>query len=114
MATRRFDDVMIIPTFTSLSKPQQALMLREGLVALLGKGATWEMEPRDRQASFVSCYFWFPSRTWGSDFGPQGPQPLSLAAEMQNVDDPQVELGHAGDWFATIDLKDACVQIQED
>lgn len=83
-------------------------------MALLGKGATWEMEARDRQASFVSCYFWFPSRKWGSDFGPQGPQPLSLAAEMQNVDDPQVELGHAGDWFATIDLKDACFQFQED
>lgn len=83
----------------------QREMLQAEVLTLLAKGVIKKVE-----LGVQFPLFPHPQKGWESQDNPipHGPQLVSLAPEVQDVDN---SLGEAGDWFATIDLRDAYYQI---
>ena len=102
------------PTFTTVDNPQQRAALQAELSALLEKGAIREVAPGDHRAGFFSRYFLTPKRDGGLrpilDLRGLNRYLRPLRCRLLTV--PRVRQAvTAGDWFATIDLKDAYFQI---
>lgn len=100
--------------FTSVNDPQHARILREELSTLLDKKAIREVKLDNHQAGFYSRYFLVPKRDGGLrpilDLRGLNKHLRPLRCRMLTV--PRVKQAiSAGDWFATIDLKDAYFQI---
>ena len=102
------------PTFTTVGDPQQRAVLQTELSTLLEKEAIREVPCGDHQAGFFSRYFLAPKRDGGLcpilDLRGLNRYLRPLRCRLLTV--PRVRQAvTAGDWFATIDLKDAYFQI---
>lgn len=103
-----------IPTFTSVTDPQHARVLREELSSLLEKRAIREVSWDHPRTGFYSRYFLVPKKDGGLrpilDLRGLNRYLRQLPCKMLTV--PRVrQVVNSGDWFATIDLKDAYFQI---
>ncbi|XP_029924002.1 uncharacterized protein LOC115371027 [Myripristis murdjan] len=102
------------PLFTTVADPHQGAALQAELSTLLEKGAIREVASGDQRAGFFSRYFLAPKRDGGLrpilDLRGLNQYLRPLRCRILTV--PRVRQAiSAGDWFATIDLKDAYFQI---
>ena len=111
---RRRPRVVRSPIFTTVANQLQAQTLQMEPSTLLEKGKIGEVERSDRQAGFFSRYFLIPKKDGGlcpildhrglnKYLRPLRCRFLTVLRVRQTI--------KAGDWFATIDLKDAYFHI---
>ncbi len=99
----------------SLTSPQNAQALRQEIGCLLEKGAVERVPPNELESGFYSRYFVVPKRDGGLrpilDLRPinraLGKRPFRMIMLKQIL--AQIR---PGDWFASVDLKDAYFHIQ--
>ncbi len=99
----------------SLTLPQNVQVLRQEVYNLLEKGAIEKVPPSERENRFYSRYFVIPKRDGGLrpilDLRPinraLGKHPFRMLTLKQIL----VQI-RPGDWFASVDLKDAFFHIQ--
>ncbi len=99
----------------SLTLPRNAQVLRQEVRNLLEKGAIEKVPPNEQESGFYSCYFVIPKRDGGLrpilDLRPinraLGKRPFRMLTLKQIL--AQIR---PGDWFASVDLKDAYFHIQ--
>ncbi len=99
----------------SLTLPRNAQVLRQEVCNLLEKGAIEKVPPSERESGFYSRYFVIPKRDGGLcpilDLRPinraLGKRPFRMLTLKQIL--AQIR---SGDWFASVDLKDAYFHIQ--
>ncbi|CAM4608132.1 unnamed protein product [Leuciscus chuanchicus] len=90
----------------SLTLPQNAHVLRQEVCNLLEKGAIESVSPSERESGFYSRYFVVPKK--GGGLHPiLDLRPVNRALHKRIL--AQIR---PGDWFASVDLKDAYFHIQ--
>ncbi len=103
-----FDGVQL----TVVNSTSKASVLQQELSSLLQKGAVEEIPQSEIEQGFFSRYFLVPKRDGGLrpilDL-----RRLNFSREVQDADDENHHVSDSGgDWFITIDLKDAYFHIQ--
>ncbi|XP_061576587.1 uncharacterized protein LOC133442594 [Cololabis saira] len=103
-----------LATFTTVTNHQHAEVMRGELSSLLEKHAIREVKCGDHRAGFFSRYFLVPKRDGGLrpilDLRVLNKHLRPLRCRMLTI--PRVRQAVTmGDWFATVDLKDAYFQI---
>ena len=84
----------MVPAFSIVADQQHREVLRSEVSTLLAKEAIREVEQEDRQAGFYSHYF-LVQKCDGTlaNSRPQGPEQVSPAPKVQNVDCAKSETG---------------------
>ncbi len=99
----------------SLTLPRNAQVLRQEVCNLLEKGAIEKVPPSERESGFYSRYFVIPKRNGGLrpilDLRPINRALSKRPFRMLTLKQILAQI-HPGDWFASVDLKDAYFHIQ--
>jgi ribonuclease HI len=99
----------------SLTLPQNVPVLRQEVLSLLEKGAIEPVPPIERESGFYSRYFVVPKRGGGLrpilDLRPINRALHKRAFKMTTLKQILAQV-RPGDWFASVDLKDAYFHIQ--
>ncbi len=94
----------------SLTSPRNAQALRQEIGCLLEKGAVERVPPHELESGFYSRYFRGTQEGWGAspNFGSQAQSQSALRTSVQDGTLKQILAQiRPGDWFASVDLKDA-------
>ncbi len=99
----------------SLTSPRNAQALRQEIGCLLEKGAVERVPPHELESGFYSRYFVVPKRDGGLrpilDLRPINRALCERQFRMVTLKQILAQI-HPGDWFASVDLKDAYFHIQ--
>ncbi|XDV32448.1 hypothetical protein PO909_003253 [Leuciscus waleckii] len=99
----------------SLTLPQNAHILRQEVCSLLEKGVIEPVPPSERENGFYSRYFVVPKKGGGLrpilDLRPVNRALHKRAFKMTTLKQILTQV-RPGDWFASVDLKDAYFHIQ--
>ncbi len=99
----------------SLTSPRNAQALRQEIGCLLEKGAVERVPPNELESVFYSRYFVVPKRDGGLrpilDFRPINRALCKRPFRMITLKQILAQI-RPGDWFASVDLKDAYFPIQ--
>ncbi len=99
----------------SLTLPRNALFLRQEVCNLLGKGAIEKVPQSELECGFYSRYFVVPKRDGGLrpilDLRPINRALCKRPFRMLTLKQILVQI-RPGDWFASVDLKDAYFHIR--
>ncbi|XP_056593677.1 uncharacterized protein LOC130412904 [Triplophysa dalaica] len=102
----------VVPSLTSA---QNAPVLRQEIGSLLAKGAIERVPPNERESGFYSRYFVVPKRDGGLrpilDLRPVNRALHKRAFRMKTLKQILAQV-RPGDWFASVDLKDAYFHVQ--
>ncbi len=108
--TTRFNGVV-----QSLTSPRNAQALRQEIGCLLEKGAVERVPPHELESGFYSRYFVVPKRDGGLrpilDLRPINRALCERQFRMVTLKQILAQI-RPGDWFASVDLKDAYFHIQ--
>ncbi len=99
----------------SLTSPRNAQALRQEIGCLLEKGAVERVPPNELESGFYSRYFMVPKRDGGLrpilDLRPINRALCKRPSRMITLKQILAQI-RPGDWFASVDLKDAYFHIQ--
>ncbi len=99
----------------SLTLPRNAQVLRQEVCCLLKKGAVERVPPSELESGFYSCYFVVPKRDGGLrpilDLRPINRALCKRPFRMITLKQILAQI-RPGDWFASVDLKDAYFHIR--
>ncbi|XP_056608266.1 uncharacterized protein LOC130425869 [Triplophysa dalaica] len=102
----------VVPSLTSA---QNAPVLRQEIGSLLAKGAIERVPPNERESGFYSRYFVVPKRDGGLrpilDLRPVNRALHKRVFRMTTLKQILAQV-RPGDWFASVDLKDAYFHVQ--
>ncbi len=98
-----------------ISNQQQVFGKGQGITNTLPRQGGHQGSEAGRQAGRVLfTLFSDPKMRWDTltDFGPQGPEQVPPAPKVQDADSAVKQAVLMGDWFTTVNFKDAYFQIQ--
>ena len=99
----------------SLTMPKNLPVLRQEVLSLLEKGAIERVPPNEQESGFYSRYFVVPKKDGGLrpilDLRPINRALHKRAFRMTTLKQILAQI-RPGDWFASVDLKDAYFHIQ--